>query len=259
MTNFNYFVAIVSLIGISSCNAQKTDSIVQKEVVQETNRIEEFIKKHPDDGKPSISKGIVSNGTLVNGKLVPFSGSNFQYFDTMSYLLGRAFVHSSVKSILKNSYQNLAITFPEHHFFIMETSNECGGKLDPHKTHQNGLSVDFMMPMLKNGKEYKGLDTVGTSHYFMSFDDSGKYSEDASIQINFDIVAKHILELDKEARKHGMKIEKVIIKLELKDELLTSKYGEELKNSGIYIVKNLTPLINSIHDDHYHIDFGHVK
>lgn len=259
MTRIHFSIAVITIGFISSCEAQIKDSVKSETVELNNNRIEEYTSKHLDDGKPSISKGTVSNGSLINGKLIPFEGSNFQYFDTMSFLLGRAFVHSNVKSILLNSYKTIESNYPEHRFFIMETSNESGGKLDPHHTHQNGLSVDFMMPLLKNDKEYIGLDTMGTSHYFMTFDKSGRYSEDSTVQINFDIISRHILVLNQEAQKHGMKVEKVIINLELKDELYFSKYGEELKNSGVYIVKNLTPLINSIHDDHYHIDFGYLK
>jgi len=52
-----------------------------------------------------------------------------------------------------------------------------------------------------------------------------------------------------------MKIAKVIIKIEYKDELFATEYGQKLKKSGIYIVKGLTKLINALHDEHYHIDF----
>ena len=50
-------------------------------------------------------------------------------------------------------------------------------------------------------------------------------------------------------------IQKVIIKVELKDELFEGEYGKKLKESGIYIVKSLSPTINALHDDHYHVDF----
>lgn len=260
-----YFFLIL-LFFSSSCHSQIKE---KKQHINSENKadslhglsvqIQQFIKDNPDDGKPSVSKGLVSNGSLINGKLLPYSGSNYQYFADNSYLMGRAFVHSSVKKILIDSYAVMEMINPNHRFYIMETSNKNGGKLDPHKTHQNGLSVDFMMPLLKEGKEYVGLDTIGTAHYFLNFDDKGNYSEDSSIQINFEIVAKHILELDEKARENGMRIEKVIIKLELKDELYTSKYGDALKTSGIYIVKSLTPVINQLHDEHYHVDFGYIK
>lgn len=56
-----------------------------------------------------------------------------------------------------------------------------------------------------------------------------------------------------------MKIGKVIIKLELKDELFASIYGKELLSNGIYFAQKLTPLINGVHDEHYHVDFEFIK
>ena len=137
----------------------------------------------------------------------------------------------------------------------MECSNQHGGQMKPHRTHQNGLSVDFMMPLKKNQTPFYELDLMGKNHYLLTFDNYGRYSKDPNVVIDFDLVAKHILLLNQNAKKKGFKISKVIIKIELKDELYNSKYGQELKESGIYIVKALSPLINSLHDDHYHIDF----
>jgi len=144
------------------------------------------------------------------------------------------------------------------HFFLMELSNKEGGKIFPHRTHQNGLSVDFMMPMLKNDVPYIGLDTLGADHYWLSFNDQGEYSEDKTIVVDFELIAEHILQLEKNARINGLKISKVIIKVEYKDELFAGKAGQKLKNSGIYVVQNLSKLINDIHDDHYHIDFKKI-
>ena len=257
-----FFVCMFIFLSCSQTKESPRSSRVLnpgKSLTSESAQIQQFIENNPDDGTPSVSKGLVSKGTLLNGKLVPYSGLNFQYFDDQSYLMGRGFVHSSVKKILIDSYTELRSVSPNHRFYIMETSHKNGGELKPHETHQNGLSVDFMMPLLKDGKEYIGLDTIGSTHYFLNFDDKGKYSQDSTIQINFNIVAEHILELDQKARENGMRIEKVIIKVELKDELYTCKYGEALKASGIYIVKSLTPSINQLHDEHYHIDFGYIK
>lgn len=68
-------------------------------------------------------------------------------------------------------------------------------------------------------------------------------------------MADHILILQKNARKYGLKIKKVIFKIDLKDELFATQYGKELKREGIYFAHNLTPLLNKLHDDHYHVDF----
>lgn len=137
----------------------------------------------------------------------------------------------------------------------MECSLQEGGQLPPHRTHQNGLSIDFMTPLIKNNQPYYKLDDMGFSHYLLGFDNNGKYAKDTSITIDFDLIAHHILLLQKHASKNGLRIKKVIFKMELKDELFDSFYGKRLKQSGIYITKHLTPFINSLHDDHYHIDF----
>lgn len=137
----------------------------------------------------------------------------------------------------------------------MEFSNKEGGKMFPHRTHQNGLSVDYMMPLKKDGVPNYELDKKGASHYLMDFDTEGRYVEDTDVSIDFNMAARHILELDKQARKKGMKIHKVIFNTDLKDELYESEYGKKLKFSGIYITRNLSKLINDLHDDHYHVDF----
>lgn len=210
--------------------------------------------KSKNNGK-SVSKGSVSSGSLIHGKLFPYRGDNFIYFDRESYLEGRAFLHEAVRDIILEVYDTLKYQTPTRFYNIMECSNEHGGDLFPHRTHQNGLSVDFMMPLLKNGKPYYGLDTIGINHYYLNFNDSGAYANDPSIKIDFNLIAKHILLLDKTARKYNMAISKVIIKIELKDELFSTPYGKLLEKSGIYVVKGLSPLINSLHDEHYHIDF----
>lgn len=219
------------------------------------DKIKQYYQKHKGDTVPSISIGTVSNGSILHAKLLPFSGANYQYFDRWSYLNGRAFLNGYVLNTVLNSYAHLNGKLPNRTFKVMECAHKKGGKLFPHRTHQNGLSVDFMMPLQKEGKPYYGLDDKGVKHYLLQFDDAGRYEKDKSISIDFDLVAQHIIELNKQAIKQGFKIKKVIIKIELKDDLFKTKHGKLLKKSGIYLVQGLTPKINDLHDDHYHIDF----
>lgn len=214
-----------------------------------------YYEQHKSCAKPSKPIGTVSNGGLVNGVVMPFSGVNFSYFDTTSYLSGRAFSCDVVVKSVVDAYKYLEQAAPQRHFYIMECSHKNGGKLFPHRTHQNGLSVDFMMPKLKNGKPYTTLDQMGAQHYWLSFDDNGAYKKDTAITIDFDLIAQHLLLLNKTARAHGLKIKKVIIKVEFKDELFSTPNGKKLKKSGVYIVNALSPLINELHDEHYHVDF----
>jgi penicillin-insensitive murein endopeptidase len=241
------------------CKGQESSEVIppKKEKVTEKKdpAIVDYFNKNKGGDKSSKSLGAVSNGKMTNGKLIPFYGNNFSYFDKESYLGGRGYVNSKVLATILSSYKQLEKLVSNRHFYIMESSNKEGGKLYPHRTHQNGLSVDFMMPLIKENKPYYQLDSLGTGHYLLAFNDNGEYGYNKSIKIDFNLMAKHILILNKEAEKVGLKIKKVIIKIEYKDELFATEYGQKLKASGVYVVKRLPKLINALHDEHYHIDF----
>lgn len=256
---------ILLFIPLLSCQAQVENKIEDEKnkiienssvpINQDSVEIIEFYNENSKSADVSTCIGSVSNGKLENGKIMPFYGTNFTYFDRDSYLASRAFTSDVVNKIILNTYEVLYMNYPERKFYLMELSNHTGGKIYPHRTHQNGLSVDFMIPKLKNGKPNYDLDTLGKQHYFLEFNDQGEYVKDTSIKVDFDLVAKHILLINEEANKHGYSIEKVIIKIEYKDDLFETPHGKELKKSGIYVVNNLSPMINAIHDDHFHIDF----
>lgn len=233
--------------------------LIQKPEIElkDSTSIEIYQSRHANSGESS-SMGKVSNGSLENGYLVPFQGKNFKYFDTTSYLAGRAFVNSRVYNTILAAYDSLS-KVSSVYFGLMECSNEHGGKLYPHRTHQNGLSCDFMSPLLKNGKTTTELNNLGADHYFMTFNKEGVYSEDPAVSIDFNSIAQHLLILKTLAPNFGLRIDKVILKLELKDELFATKYGRELQKSGIYFATSLSHLINELHDDHYHVDFEPVN
>lgn len=221
--------------------------------------IQELYDRYKDINGKSVSLGTVSNGSLKNGRLFPFKGPNFIYFDSTSYLSKHAFSNEKVHRTVLATYQQFESTLPYFEFGLMECSNEHGGKIWPHRTHQNGLSVDFMSPLLKNGTSSEDFNTIGLPHYLMDFDENGVYTEDTTYSIDFNLIAKHLLELNQQARKNGLKIEKVILKIGLKDNLFATEYGRKLKASGIYFATNLSDLIDSLHDDHYHVDFSIMK
>lgn len=220
-----------------------------------SNPIQQLYDQYKETTTPSISSGSVSNGTLKNGRIFPFKGPNFVYFDSASYLNKHAFAHERVYRTVLSTYNQLETVLPHVEFGLMECSNEHGGKIWPHRTHQNGLSVDFMSPLLKNGISSTDFNTIGLPHYLMDFDENGIYTEDSSYSIDFNLMARHLLELNEQAQKNGLKIEKVILKLALKDNLFATEYGKKLKSSGIYFATKLSDLIDSLHDDHYHVDF----
>lgn len=221
--------------------------------------ISEYYQLHRGNMKPSVSKGTAGKGSLENGKLLPYYGPNFFYFDSSSYVNGRAFLNDKILLSLLSTYVAMDQLAPYRMYGVMECSLETGGKLYPHRTHQNGLSVDFMMPLIQDGNPYYALDTIGTSHYLLDFNDDGTYSSDSTVRIDFNLVALHLLTLNEEAQRNGYKISKVIIKIELKDDLYATPNGKKLREKGIYIVQSLTPEVNNVHDDHYHVDFEKIS
>ena len=252
------FIPLIALILTTSCTQSQTISEPIQAKTIETDSLTAVEKHYLSFNNlkgSSRSTGTVSDGKLENGYLLPFSGTNYHYFDTNSYLHNRCFMHLKVKETLLATYAQLETTAPKRLFGIMECSNEHGGKIAPHRTHQNGLSVDFMTPLLQQGIPYTELDFMGAAHYLMDFDDKGFYTEDSTVKIDFELMAFQLLSLIEQAKKNGLTIEKIIWKTELRDELFATESGKKLKATGVYVTTKLSPLINSLHDDHYHVDF----
>ncbi len=209
---------------------------------------------HRNEGR-SLARGSVGNGTLENGWLLPYYGKNYRYFSPLSYyILNRGYVHHRVHKVLLEAYATCETTCPEVRFRLMECANKHGGAMWPHRTHQVGLSADFMVPKLRNGRPHRQLDQLGIWHYALSFNEHGQLSD--RVKIDFETMAKHLLALDDAARANGLSVRKVILKLDLKDDFFATQSGQEVKRRGIYFARSLPPLVNELHDDHYHVDFG---
>jgi penicillin-insensitive murein endopeptidase len=218
-------------------------------------KIAAYYEKNKGDSLPSKIHGIESAGTLDHAKLLPFSSGNFRYFDTMSYLEGRAFMSDKMQQTLLASYKELEVTAPGRIFTYMESGLQNGGLIPGHRTHQCGLSVDLMVPLVKDGQPYYKLDTIGGWHYGLDFDNQGRYTKDSTVSIDFNLLALQVLSLDKQARKQGMHVKKVILKLELKDDFYATVNGKSVRKKGIYLAMNLPENVNKQHDDHFHVDF----
>ena len=210
---------------------------------------------YKNDGH-STSVGRISNGRLINAYKLPYKGENFKYFSPFSYfILNRSFVNSNVYQTILDTYKQCEKDCPNIKFRLMECSKRKGGKMFPHITHQTGLSVDFMTPLIKSGKQKRFYDRIGIYRYLMNFDTNGRSKINRSVEIDFNTMAKHIITLEKAARNNGLRIKKVIFKINLKDNLFKSKEGKKLKKYNLYFVRNLPEHLDKLHDDHYHIDF----
>lgn len=94
----------------------------------------------------SICYGTTSNGKLKNGVKLPSSGNNFVSYSSIAEVLGRTYVHSKVRDVVLLSYLALEKEMPRKVYKYAETGFKEGGQFKPHKTHKNGLSIDFMVP-----------------------------------------------------------------------------------------------------------------
>ncbi len=205
-----------------------------------------------ENKKPSISEGTVGRGSIENAKRIPLRGNNYTTYSFTCYLLGRTFVHDKVRDAVLDAYEICETTCPKTKFLLGETGAKHGGQFLPHKTHRNGMSIDFITPLKKGNKK------VGTSywnyHVFnlfgfgLDFDEDGKNGKK---EIDFEAVALHLQALEKAAHKNGLRIKKVIFYPKLRNKLLTTSEGKKIK----HLPFTTNPVL-VIHDDHYHVDFA---
>jgi penicillin-insensitive murein DD-endopeptidase len=198
---------------------------------------------------PSISYGTPDSGSMENGKRLPTSGSNFRAYSRLGAALGRNSVNGKVRDVVVEAYVQLAKTHPDLRFVYGETGWPSGGSFKPHRTHENGMSVDFMVPVRKNGR----ITTLSTLPwhkfgYAIEFDSTGKAGD---VAIDFEAVAFHLAALDEAATAHGLAIHNVIFAPEFVPRL------EQVPGAWRLIDRlpwfQGTPWVR--HDEHYHVDF----
>ncbi len=199
----------------------------------------------------SVCYGTTSNGRLEAGVQLPGSGANYEGYSALARLLGRTYVHSTVMEIILSAYKNLETEQPKKQFKYAETGFRQGGEFKPHKTHQNGLSIDFMVPVLNADGESVHLSThpFNKFGYNIEFDEKGGYN---GLRIDFDALAAHIVQLHKEAKKRGYDLWRVIFDPELQSPLFETKYADYLKENITFSSKRSWVR----HDEHYHVDFS---
>ena len=136
--------------------------------------------------KESTCFGTTSKGKLENGCKLPYSGDNFSSYSRLGSTIGRTYVHCKVSDIILSSYKSLNEKYPDIVFVYGETGWSSGGQFRPHKTHQNGLSVDFMVPVKdKSGKSVPlPTNAFNKYGYNIEFDTTG-ICKDLELYSNF--------------------------------------------------------------------------
>lgn len=209
-----------------------------------------FLSAFASGQEPSVCYGTTSNGSLENGWKLPSSGKNFSAHWTVGRLAGRSHVHSEVHSVVIDSYQRLEAVLPDRVFVYGETGWKDGGQFKPHKTHRNGLSVDFMVPVLDGKGQSVELPSsvLNKWGYDLEFDSDGRMDD---LTIDFDALAEHIYQLHVAAKRHDIGIWRVIFDPNLQPFLHNSPRWPYLRDNVQFSTKRSWVR----HDEHYHVDF----
>lgn len=199
----------------------------------------------------SVCYGTTSNGYLKDGVMLPKAGDNYIGYSNLARTLGRTYVHSSVSKIITEAYKQLKIEQPDKVYKYAETGFKEGGVFKPHKTHQNGLSVDFMTPVIDKDNKSVHLPTnpLNKFGYNIEFNSKGEYKH---YRIDYEAMAAHIVILHKQAISSGYDIWRVIFDPKLQAGLFETGYKDYLE-SNINFSKRKSWVR---HDEHYHIDFS---
>jgi len=206
---------------------------------------------HQALSEESTCYGTTSNGKLEGGVQLPSSGNNFVGYSSVARIAGRTYVHSTVKDIIVSAYHDLYKEQPDKVYKYAETGRKEGGQFKPHKTHRNGLSVDFMTPVVNSRGESVHLPThpLNKLGYNIEFDANDKYND---LSIDYEAMAAHIVFLHKQSIKRGHNLWRVIFDPTLQANLFKTKYAHYLKTNIQFSKKRSWVR----HDEHYHVDFS---
>jgi len=193
--------------------------------------------------------GTTAAGSLSDGCKLPSEGSNFESYSILGSWLGRTWVHCTVAQVVTDAYNSVSRAHPATRWVYGETGLKSGGEFEPHKTHRNGLSVDFMVPVVNAQGKPESFPGGLTNKfgYSLEFDDEGGLED---LRIDFEAIVAHLEALRASAAEAGIGIQRVIFDPELQPFLRESPRWAALE--GIQFSKRRSWVR---HDEHYHVDF----
>ena len=194
--------------------------------------------------------GTVNRGSIENSVKLPNGGANFTAYSALAASTGRTYVHSKVAEIIASAYASLAVERPTTLYVFGETGLASGGRFRPHRSHQNGTSVDFFVPVKNaDGKSVPLPTGIMTRFgYDIEFDPNATYKE---YSIDFEAMAEHLYQLHQAARTHNSGFSLVIFDTQYLPKLFSTRRGPYLQQNLPFMKGK--PWVR--HDEHYHVDF----
>lgn len=181
---------------------------------------------------------------------LPLSGSNYTAYSTSLYALGRCYLLTPVTSAVEDAYAQLETACPDQHFIYAEMGWKGGGRFDPHRTHREGTSADFITPMRNKDSGMPENLPIGVSNrwgYDLRLNANGEYE---NLRMDAEAVILHLKALDDAARKYGWRVRRVIFDPPMMKILKNHKDFERISNITFMAGQAWFP-----HDGHYHVDF----
>jgi penicillin-insensitive murein endopeptidase len=207
-----------------------------------------------DDAVPSRSVGTPAQGRIEHGHPIPPSGSGFVTYSYVGSALGRQYVHGAVRDLLVEVFAARARERPDRRFIVGETGWAQGGRFWPHKSHENGLSVDVFMPLRDEAGRARDVTTWPWKKfgYGLEFDEKGKLGD---LSIDFDELALLLTEIDARAAAFGLRVQQIIVAPEYVPLILA---GPSRKKVARLSAAFLRRPVWWRHDEHVHVDFAVV-
>ncbi|MYN07416.1 penicillin-insensitive murein endopeptidase [Pseudoduganella aquatica] len=195
--------------------------------------------------------GRTASGRVERSVPLPVRGENFSAYSTLAASAGRTYVHSTVGRVVGQAYAALAASRPATHYVYGETGLKNGGPFNPHKTHQNGTSVDFFVPVLDAEGKSALLPSTPLNRYGydIEFDAQARYGD---YRIDFPAMAEHLYQLRLAALAQKTDLALVIFDPRYLPQLLATPRGPYLRRHLRFMQD--TPWVR--HDEHYHVDFA---
>jgi len=206
------------------------------------------------DREPSRSSGTVAKGHLEHGRPLRPWGQGYATYSFLGAALGRQYVHAAVRDAVEAACAASAGREPRRTFVLGETGWPDGGRLRPHRTHQNGLSVDVFMPLIDGSRAPTVPSTWPWNKlgYGLELDAEGRLGD---LRIDFEALAAFLRDLQAEAAFRGLAVQKVIIAPEYVPLLLATPSGRQLGKLADVLSRGPAWVR---HDEHFHVDFAGV-
>jgi penicillin-insensitive murein endopeptidase len=162
----------------------------------------------------------------------------------VGFALGRTYVHSTVRDIMRDAYAELAKSHPELQFHLRRK------RLGKSKGHSSGTAADFFVPVrtLEGKVSQLPISSFNLFGYAIQFDRNGRSGSNA---IDFEAMALHLLALERAARTHGIGIRRVIFDVNLQPKLAATGAGAQVMKRLAFNKQQAWVR----HDEHYHVDF----